>query len=163
MSKMKRVKELLNERGVKWVAYSPHYIEFRDKRGEVAAVDERNPCLTLRMMVTPEHAIDLTLGREDSYSQDEMEAQFVHGYTLGCGLNWNENERELEEEMAELGWERKRGTCHIKEAWHWYENPEGFGLGYSQEQSYDCDECGYRHYNSDVRYCSGCGRKVMDE
>ncbi len=104
------------------------------------------------------------LGRGDMYTREECEAQFVRGYSLGClpsGEGWDENERTLEEEMAELGWERERGECHeVSTISHDYGYAPA-GVEYETELS-----CGHRWHsdNGDLPdFCPWCGRKVVDE
>lgn len=67
--------------------------------------------------ITPEQAIDGELGAEDTFTREDVESAFVSGYSLGLDMfdfskpdtekGWNQNERDLDEEMLERGWVRK--------------------------------------------------------
>ena len=58
------------------------------------------------------------------------------------------------------------GTCHIEETEHEreipYDLPDVDG-GWYTEVTYDCDECGYENRDYNIRFCGGCGRKVVAE
>lgn len=121
---------------------------------------------------------------EDTYTREDVEGAFVSGYSLGLDMfdssksddekGWNQNERNLDEEMAELGWVRDMGTCHAYETetvkcsredatiYHgrWF-----FGAPLTVHVM-ECSECGhtYEHVNGSHEFCPRCGRRVeVDE
>ena len=122
--------------------------------------------LVCTTILTPAQAIAATLGSEDTYTREDVEGAFVSGYSLGLDMfdsskpdnekGWNQNERNLDEEMEDLGWVRKdaatlsAGTCHEVE-----DEDTGFIV---------CSECGAVHDTDYTNYyCWCCGRKVVDE
>lgn len=58
------------------------------------------------------------------------------------------------------------GTCHLEECEHErevpYDLPDCDG-GWYTEVTHDCDECGYENADPNIRFCGGCGRKVVTE
>lgn len=125
--------------------------------------------------LTPAQAIAATLGSEDTYTREDVEGAFVSGYSLGLDMfdsskpekGWNQNERNLDEEMEDLGWVRKdaatlgAGTCHAIISDNLTES-EGMGDAWA-----DCSECGHLLFvltdpNSEPpNYCPNCGRRVV--
>lgn len=55
-----------------------------------------------------------------------------------------------------------RGTCHLVETVHQREIASEFGGGYYDETTYDCDECGFENIDYNIRFCGGCGAKVVE-
>lgn len=182
MTATERLRELLDERGVKWERGLPTetivrepidalYVERPDGRMHVY----------FRSYLTPEQAIAATLGREDTYTREDVESAFVSGYSLGSlpvgsDPQWDENRQTVDEHMAELGWVRKAtlgssnctnseraGTCHADETEH-------IECGTIDGRHYDihvmeCSECGrtYEYVFGGYEFCPNCGRKVVDE
>lgn len=134
---------------------------------------ERYPCKPDIFLETYEPAEgddDATLGREDTYTREDVEGAFVSGYSLGLDMfdsskpekGWNQNERNIDEEMEDLGWVRKdaaklgSGTCELVNA------ADDLGKG---TQSCMCDACGYTALDDwwdEFKFCPNCGRKVVD-
>lgn len=126
--------------------------------------------------VTPEQAIAATLGTEDTYTHEDVEGAFVSGYSLGLDMfdssksdgekGWNQNERNLDEEMAELGWVRDTGTCHADETdtikcWvKCKDDPSAEHVELIHVM--ECSACGgtYEHVNGSYEFCPRCGRRV---
>ena len=57
-------------------------------------------------------------------------------------------------------------TCHLEECEHEREIPHDLqdcDGGWYTEVTYDCDECGYENTDPNIRFCGGCGRKVVAE
>ena len=122
MSATERVRALLDERGVEWwqsantlgcIFTRWHSPIFGD---EVVAMENGEEGLVLfDHFVTPEQAIAATLGREDTYTREDVESAFVSGYSLGSlpvgsDPRWDENVQTVDEHMAELGWMRISDT-----------------------------------------------------
>ena len=116
--------------------------------------------------LTPAQAIAATLGSDDTFTREDVESAFVSGYSLGLDMfdsskpdnekGWNQNKRDMDEEMEDLGWVRKdaatlsAGTCHEVE-----DEDTGFIV---------CSECGAVHDTDYTNYyCWCCGRKVVNE
>ena len=58
------------------------------------------------------------------------------------------------------------GTCHLEECEHEREIPHDLpdcDGGWYTEVTHDCDECGYENADPNIRFCGGCGRKVVTE
>jgi len=165
------LRRLLDERGVEWWQsantlgcvftrwYSPLFGD------EVCAMENEKEGLVLfDHYLTPEQAIAATLGSDDTFTREDVEGAFVSGYSLGLDMfdsskpekGWNQNKRNMDEEMEDLGWVRKdaatlgAGTCHEVE-----DEDTGFIV---------CSECGAVHDTDYTNYyCWCCGRKVVDE
>jgi predicted RNA-binding Zn-ribbon protein involved in translation (DUF1610 family) len=128
-------------------------------------------CVDMRRF-TPAQAIAATLGSDDTFTREDVESAFVSGYSLGLDMfdnskpdnekGWNQNERNLDDEMEDLGWVRKdaatlgAGTCR---------NAAPSYLDFL------CSECGFVNYRNDENdsgsgndwhHCPNCGRKVVD-
>ena len=129
-------------------------------------------------VLTPAQAIAATLGGEDTYTREDVEGAFVSGYSLGLDMfdsskqekGWNQNERNMDEEMEDLGWVRVetatlgRGECHDEGTFR--------SWGY-----FTCSNCkvvvpveAVREAPSigkvvPISFCPNCGRrvKVVDE
>lgn len=121
-----------------------------------------------------------TLGSEDTYTREDVEGAFVSGYSLGLDMfdssktekGWDQNERNLDEEMEDLGWVRKdaatpdAGTCEADET-----DLIPFVRADSGDHEVDyihvmeCSACGgtYEHVNGSYEFCPRCRRKVVDE
>lgn len=181
----------LTKRGVEWKAwdgthpitvwhdetYLYEFIEYRlvngAKQVNGCLSDNDGHCeLTIKVFnCTPEQAIAATLRNEDTYTREDVEGAFVSGYSLGLDMfdnskpdndkGWNQNERDMDEEMEELGWVRKdaaklgTGTCR---------NAAPSYLDFL------CSECGFVNYRNDENdsgggndwhHCPNCGRKVV--
>lgn len=52
-------------------------------------------------------------------------------------------------------------TCHLEETVHQREIASEFGGGYYEETTHDCDECGFENADYNIRFCGGCGAKVV--
>lgn len=124
-------------------------------------------------VLTPAQAIAATLGSDDTFTREDVEGAFVSGYSLGLDMfdnskpdnekGWNQNERDIDEEMEDLGWVRKNtaklgaGTCH-----NVHEPPKDGTFWPSPH--FKCSECGATHVSMEyVFHCPNCGRKVVDE
>ena len=170
----KELDTLLNEHGQEHRVWPSGIVVWHDER----TVYEYEPAknhhdeywggilrMTMRHL-TPAQAIAATLGSEDTYTREDVEGAFVSGYSLGLDMfdsskpdnekGWNQNERNLDEEMEDLGWVRKdaatlgAGTCHEVE-----DEDTGFIV---------CSECGAVHDEDYTNYyCWCCGRKVVGE
>ena len=117
-------------------------------------------------VLTSAQAIAATLGSEDTYTREDVEGAFVSGYSLGLDMfdsskqekGWNQNERNLDEEMEDLGWVRKdaatlgRGTCEMEYVNDW--------MGWHCKS---CDNLRQGLPDQKPKYCPNCGRKVVDE
>lgn len=79
--------------------------------------------------------------------------------TENCIDGWVES---VESIAATVG----AGTCHLEECEHErevpYDLPDCDG-GWYTEVTHDCDECGYENADPNIRFCGGCGRKVVTE
>lgn len=116
MTATDELRKLLDERGVKWREGSPNKTKWSHDGIEFVAVNAwpRNGGKTRLILcanITPEQAIEATLGNEESYTRDDVESAFVSGYSLGClpvgsDPQWDQNEQTVDEHMAELGWVR---------------------------------------------------------
>lgn len=183
-ARLGELRRLLDERGVKWRARDGvHPItvwhdeqcvyEYMERTlldgvtpytGEV--VDGTGRLEAVIHVCTPEQAIEATLGSENTYTREDVESAFVSGYSLGSlpvgsDPQWDENRQTVDEHMAELGWIRKDAwTCRMKEV-----NLPTFG-GHDDGYFIVCSECGFAIYErrswSPIKYCSNCGRKVVD-
>lgn len=122
-------------------------------------------------VLTPAQAIDATLGSDDTFTREDVEGAFVSGYSLGLDMfdsskpekGWNQNERNLDEEMEDLGWVRKdaatrgSGTCQLKRA-SWDDGTCTWGCICSA-----CDAHLEHETGIGYNYCPVCGRKVVEE
>lgn len=135
--------------------------------------------------INPAQAIAATLGSDDTFTREDVEGAFVSGYSLGLDMfdsskpdnekGWNQNKRNMDEEMEDLGWVRKdaaklgTGTCKADETetikcWVKCEDEpstEHMELIHVME----CSTCGgtYEHVNGGYEYCPHCRAKVVDE
>lgn len=175
----------LKVRGVDyWVAQGLTFWNCPDGRECVAYGYQSNgkPRLTVKIagLTDPAQAIAATLGGEDTYTREDVEGAFVSGYSLGLDMfdsskpekGWNQNERNMDEEMEDLGWVRKdaatlgAGTCHITPKFTCSE----CGHQYPTRNYESYETCDGRtafaplgHYVLDCKkpnYCPNCGRKV---
>ena len=58
----------------------------------------------------------------------------------------------------------ERGTCHIVKTEHKREISQkysGYGEMWYTVTTHDCDECGFENFDGGIRYCGGCGRRVI--
>lgn len=58
------------------------------------------------------------------------------------------------------------GTCHLEECEHERKIPHDLtdcDGGWYTEVTHDCDECGYENADPNIRFCGGCGRRVVSE
>ena len=135
----------------------------------------------MSMSVTPAQAIAATLGADDTYTREDVEGAFVSGYSLGLDMfdnskpdnekGWNQNERDMDEEMEELGWVRKdaatpdAGTCEADET-----DLIPFVRADSGDHEVDyihvmeCSACGgtYEHVNGSYEFCPRCGARIVE-
>ena len=175
MSATDELRAELTKRGVEWKA--PSSYDGSNRYDTVAGgywFHEFDGKITIHGL-TPAQAIAATLGADDTYTREDVEGAFVSGYSLGLDMfdsskpdnekGWNQNERDMEEEMEDLGWVRKdvtalgAETCHLK-PWE-MERDTGF------YDSMECD-CGYVADVADWaswHFCPSCGRQnvVVDE
>ena len=173
MSATDELRAELTKRGVEWKA--PSSYDGSNRYDTVAGgywFHEFDGKITIHGL-TPAQAIAATLGADDTYTREDVEGAFVSGYSLGLDMfdsskpdnekGWNQNERDMEEEMEDLGWVRKdtaklgTGTCH-----NVHEPPKDTTFWPSPH--FKCSECGATHVSMEyVFYCPNCGRKVVDE
>jgi len=185
----------LTKRGVEWEDMSARFptgmlwcTSWTSQDGEPCtalegADDIPDGKLSVQALLTPAQAIAATLGSEDTYTREDVESAFVSGYSLGLDMfdsskpekGWNQNKRDMEEEMEDLGWVRKdaatlgSGTCDADETdvikcWVKCEdepNTERMELIHVME----CSACGgtYEHVSGSYEFCPRCGKKVVDE
>lgn len=181
MTATERLRDLLNERGAEWEAlpdqqegeFTITATRWHDGEGGLLTMFLSEPhgsTWDFFWLPTPEQAIVATLGGEDTYTREDVEGAFVSGYSLGLDAfdsskpdsekGWNQNERNLDEEMDDLGWVRKdaatlgAGTCHVKAA-----KKIGDLFGFSLS----CGHSMVSPFNDHPDYCPWCGRKVVDE
>lgn len=116
MTATERLRELLDERGVKHEG-SERSVRWRDRNGVIMqAFPLTSGELGLEVWsCTPEQAIAATLGSEDTYTREDVESAFVSGYSLGClpvgsDSTWDQNEQTIDEHMAEWGWVREESA-----------------------------------------------------
>ena len=173
-SATERLRALLDERGVEWrpIAWNPKKETFyytSDGVGFCADEYVDGVKIYTDAIISPEQAIDATLGPEDAYTREDVERAFVSGYSLGSlpvgsDPQWDQNEQTVDEHMAELGWVRKDGpgTCHPVISDNLNES-EGAGDAWA-----DCSECGHLLFvltdptSEPPNYCPGCGRRVVE-
>lgn len=114
MTATDELRRLLDERGVEWDEYGDGYTLFQ--RGGREYTVQPNVCNRLIVTnLTPEQAIAATLGSDDTFTREDVEGAFVSGYSLGLDMfdsskpekGWDQNKRNLDEEMEDLGWVRK--------------------------------------------------------
>ena len=174
---------MLDERGVKWwqsantlgcIFTRWHSPIFGD---EVVAMENGEEGLVLfDHFVTPEQAIAATLGREDTYTREDVESAFVSGYSLGSlpvgsDPRWDENVQTVDEHMAELGWMRISDTEDASTDTNGYDSGHvrnmsatlGTGTCHADETySYECigDDlsCYGKLITVHVMECSECGQ-----
>jgi hypothetical protein len=127
--------------------------------------------------LTPEQAIAATLGREDTYTREDVESAFVSGYSLGSlpvgsDPRWDENVQTVDEHMAELGWMRISDTEDASTDTNGYDSGHvrnmsatlGTGTCLADETetiSVRGDTWGNRfdkHFTIHVMECSECGQ-----
>ena len=173
MSATERLRALLDERGVKHTDPAEWLTYWNDADGHVWSASEmKTGLLSVSTAgvgsLTPEQAIDATLGPEDAYTREDVERAFVSGYSLGSlpvgsDPQWNQNEQTVDEHMAELGWVRKEGpgTCRPIISDNLNES-EGTGDAWA-----NCSECGHLLFaltdpnSQPPNYCPNCGRRVV--
>lgn len=84
-------------------------------------------------------------------------------YCGHCDLTIGGNEAKTPDELMALLEQR---TCHLEEYEQEreipYDLPDCDG-GWYTEVTHDCDECGYENIDPNVRFCGGCGRRVVRE
>lgn len=178
MSATEDLRRMLDERGVEYEG-GERSVRWRDRNGVMMqAFPLANGELGMDVWsCTPEQAIAATLGSEDTYTREDVEGAFVSGYSLGLDMfdsskpddekGWNQNERNMDEEMEELGWVRVdaatlgAGTCRISVQDNLAETD---GIG---DVWLECDEC---HWQMPLEpstprfnFCPNCGRRVVDE
>lgn len=166
MTATEELRRLLDERGVEWMpsAFDPPHETFYKVNGVGFIVTEfpeiERVSLACDMRITPEQAVEATLGPEDAFTREDVEGAFVSGYSLGClpagsDPQWDQNEQTVDEHMAELGWVRERGECRITSAILLYD-PDGYETTLS---------CGHVVHMppDDFDYCPECGRKVSGD
>lgn len=170
----KHLRELLTERGAEWHR-TPHYSSesidnetvFRGEGIDWIANDHLNGHIGLRALryeVTPEQAVEATLGREPDDAamvklHERMNAALLE-YERAQGIEMRDGDaavtvpfvakmHELLEEAATLG----RGTCYLISA------PQ-YGEGCQE-----CSACGevMDGYLFDGGHCPRCGAKVVDK
>ena len=123
------LRAMLDERDVNWDygITGAATTKFRANGVDLTFMPMRDG-LVCTTILTPAQAVAATLGADDTYTREDVEGAFVSGYSLGLDMfdsskpdnekGWNQNERNLDEEMEDLGWVRKdaatfgAGTCH---------------------------------------------------
>ena len=171
MTATEELRRMLDERRVKWGnvrndgSESDYFTEWELEGiksyavanewsvGGVLSVETR------RYSLTPEQAIEATLGNEESYTRDDVESAFVSGYSLGClpvgsDPQWDQNEQTVDEHMAELGWVRAATLCGPKAKAHPY--------GYEPDTgAFDVTRCECGCLNDiSATYCNDCGGEI---
>jgi hypothetical protein len=118
MTATDELRRMLDERGVEYEvddAKTVRVTRWRAYGDWVSFIEYDNGdtkfCIDARRL-TPEQAIAATLGREDTYTREDVESAFASGYSLGSlpvgsDPQWDENRQTVDEHMAELGWVRK--------------------------------------------------------
>ena len=168
MSATDELRAELTKRGVEWKA--PASFDGTARYDTTAGgywFHEFNGKITIHGL-TPEQAIAATLGADDTYTREDVEGAFVSGYSLGLDMfdsskpdsekGWNQNERNMDEEMEELGWVRvetatlERGTCEMEYVKDW--------MGWHCKS---CDNLRQGLPDQKPKYCPNCGRKVVGE
>lgn len=200
MTPTDELRRLLDERGVEWTDGGfPTTATEWCANGVVWHGLLRDGTIELVAMLTPEQAVKATLGRNDSYTREDVESAFVSGYSLGLDMfdhskpdaekGWNQNERDLDEEMEERGWVRKEATTHrplteraTKDS---EKDSDGRGECRLEEIEKDCDtaseymldrefcfdavyrcSCGCRFghvAHERPNFCPNCGAKVVSQ
>lgn len=169
MTATEDLRRLLDERGVEF-----------DKASTSLAIatfwsdSDGNPCsaldgaddipqgkLSVQLLITPQQAIDATLGPEHTFTREDVEGAFVSGYSLGTlpvgsDPQWDENRQTVDEHMAELGWIRAdatlgRGECH-----------DTWDVELTGRLRFQCSECEAVSLEIAPRFCPVCGRRVVD-
>lgn len=161
MSATDTIRAMLDERGVEWDygITGSTTTKFRVNGIDLTFTPMRDG-LVCSTILTPEQAIEATLGRGDTYTCDDVESAFVRGYSLGTlpvgsDPQWDENVQTVDEHMADLGWVRKatlgRGECTD-----------------TGRYCFMCSECGWTanepHHAFGgfwPNYCPSCGAKVV--
>ena len=185
MTATDELRRLLDERGVEHYDHDPnpeYSTPYSTRDTEWSNDAKRNvlyqewPNGTTRLgasNVSPAQAIAATLGSEDTYTREDVEGAFVSGYSLGLDMfdsskpdnekGWNQNERDMDEEMEVLGWVRKdaaklgTGTCQLKRA-SWDDGTCTWGCICSA-----CDARLEHETGIGYNYCPICGAKVVEE
>lgn len=176
------LRRLLVERGVKWedMSIRPYACtSWRDPDGEPCtalegADDIPDGKLSAQALLTPEQAVEATLGREpDDAAMVKLHEQMntaLLEYERAQGIEMRDGDaavtvpfvakmHELLEEAVTLG----RGTCHAIVSDNLTES-EGTGDAWA-----DCSECGHLLFvltdpsSKPPHYCPNCGRKVVDD
>ena len=169
MTATDELRALLDELGVEWmpIAWNPQNETFYHAANGVGiCADEYRDGVKFYTdaVVTPQQAIDATLGPEHTYTREDVEGAFVSGYSLGTlpvgsDPQWDENRQTVDEHMAELGWVRADATLGAGTCRNESEYPQMF---------FYCSECGCAHkrnraYVDMPRFCPKCGRRVVTE
>jgi hypothetical protein len=179
-----RLRALLDERGVEWDADdeamddgSLSQVTYWYCNGIEWSADGRDEYLAFDavQLLTPEQAIAATLGREDTYTREDVESAFVSGYSLGSlpvgsDPRWDENVQTVDEHMAELGWMRISDTEDASTDTNGYDSGHvrnmsatlGTGTCHADETySYECigddSSCYGKVITVHVMECSECG------
>ena len=175
MNETNEVRRLLDERGVEYQSLETSTCDFTawHSNGVDAAWDDsenyEQPHLFI-IGLTPAQAIAATLGSEDTYTREDVEGAFVSGYSLGLDMfdsskqekGWNQNERNMDEEMEDLGWVRKdavtlgAGTCQLKRA-NWDDGTCTWGCICSA-----CDAHLEHETGIGYNYCPICGARIVE-
>ena len=183
MTPIEELKKGLDELGVEYDTYDlPNgehglsWIDGNDIEWEVVQQGENFRIHALQL-VTPEQAIAATVGTEPDEAtmlklHDRMNAALLDyesamGIDGGNGANavpFVNEMHQIIEDAAKVS----AGTCHIEECEHEREIPYDLpdcddGELWFTDVTYDCDECGYENTDQDIRFCGGCGRKVVDK
>ena len=117
MTELDTLKALLDERGVEWEndCHGMPWWKAGDSRAYLYALGVGLGHAVVMFPVTPQQAIDATLGPEHTFTREDVEGAFVSGYSLGTlpvgsDPQWDENRQTVDEHMAELGWVRADAT-----------------------------------------------------
>ena len=168
MTPTKRLRQLLSEREVEWreTAWGETRWLSSVLNGNVSAREVNGKLVLFAgyKLITPEQAIDATLGREPDDAamvrlHDQMNATMLK-YEMAQGIEkrdedeaivvpWVAKMHSLLEEAANLG----RGEC--------YDDSKSTSF-------FCCSECGCTHWRDVTfvdmpRYCPNCGRRVVSE
>lgn len=117
MSAMWELREGLRKRGESWHKWPDEDSTTWQAYSDPHTATESMDGTLIVTGLTPAQAIAATLRNEDTYTREDVEGAFVSGYSLGLDMfdsskpdsekGWNQNERNLDEEMEDLGWVRK--------------------------------------------------------
>lgn len=163
MTATDKLRKLLDEHGINWVEFiDPTATAWTPDGIRAFITDEyENGKLELKINITPEQAVAMTLGCRELTAEQVRECVktvYFEGYNDGSvGRGPHIEETDWEWIANKLNAKSERETCHCTtpdDAWCFACSACG--------KSFPRSELNIAHNHGEINYCPNCGAKVVD-